>query len=274
MPPHAADEVRHKAARSQSEGSLPSLAVVTMVKLRARAMRLKHLTLGADTMEALSLAVEEQSSPAVAAEGQHLLPGGGVDGSSAGIATPPVRSSGVTAEEEIRRVVVTATRLESASLRASLSMSMQASPTLPMRDEDDEDEDEDEDDEEEEERGGGEEETTCSVLSPSLQPSLQPPTLAGEGEAKLFDAFICVGGDPSLPQRIKSAVGWWKGDAALDRLAAGLQPALLTLYPPSTDAAYASLFRQFCLPERFELRKHSGGAQSRPPCQLVPVSVS
>ena len=73
MPPHAADEVRHKAARSQSEGSLPSLAVVTMVKLRARAMRLKHLTLGADTMEALSLAVEEQSSPAVAAEGQHLL---------------------------------------------------------------------------------------------------------------------------------------------------------------------------------------------------------
>ena len=83
--------------------------------------------------------------------------------------------------------------------------------------------------------------------------------LAGDAAPeKLFESFIVVGARPSLPSEIRSATGWFKKQEELEALVQGLEPELLCLYPPSTDASRAGLFKAFCFPEQFEISTLSG----------------
>ena len=68
----------------------------------------------------------------------------------------------------------------------------------------------------------------------------------------LFEAFIIVGGSVDLAGQIKTACDWWKPSKAEEEynlLAARTEPELLTVYPPSTDAARSSLLQSFAIPD-------------------------
>ena len=82
------DSARHQDYGQSEPQSLPGLAVVTKVKLRARALRLKHLTLDGDAIATLSLAVEGPSSPGATAQEGQPLPESRGDDLNAGIITP------------------------------------------------------------------------------------------------------------------------------------------------------------------------------------------